>query len=77
MEQSQSGRLQAEQIASEDRFDWQVGKLLFLFLLEIEAELRKMARDDSRASRNKMPTFSMVKDPKQPRGGGRLSRYIE
>jgi hypothetical protein len=77
MEQPENGRLRMERMTPEDRSDRQEGKSIFLRLLEIEAELRKMARDESRSLRNNLPTISRLKDPKQPRHVRRLSRYIE
>jgi hypothetical protein len=79
MEQPQSGRLRAgaERTTPENQFDQSEGKSLFRLLLEVETELRKMARADSRGLGNKLPIISRTKDGTQPRSSERLSRYIE
>ena len=79
MEQLQSGRLRAgtEQTTPENQSDQSEGRSLFRLLLEVETELRKVAREDSRGLRNRLPTISPTKDRKQPRSSERLSRYIE
>jgi hypothetical protein len=78
MEQLQSGRLRAgTEQPTANQFDQSEGGSLFRLLLEVETELRKVAREDSRGLRNRLPTISPTKDRKQPRSSKRLSRYIE
>lgn len=67
----------AARIASENESDQPDGKSLFRLLLEVEAELRKMVREDNRVLRGKLPIIARKKSRTQPRGAERLSRYIE
>jgi hypothetical protein len=46
-------------------------------LLEVEAELRKSAREDGRALGDRLAIFSPIKDLEKPQGTERLSRYLE
>jgi hypothetical protein len=79
MEKLRSGRLRAgaEQIAPENQLDQPDSRSLFRLLLEVEAELRKLGRQDVRALRDRLPILSRTKDLEQAHGTERLSRYIE
>ena len=78
MEQLQDGRLRAraEQTAPENQLDQPDSGSLFRLLLEVEAELRKLAREDIRALRDRVPILSRTKDLEKAHGSERLSRYI-
>ena len=76
MEQLQIGQLRpgAEQTVPENQPD---GRSLFRLLFEVEAELRKLTRQDVRALRDKLPILSRTKDPERIGDANHLSRYIE
>jgi len=79
LQSEQSGPLPAgpEQTAPGNQLDKPDTRNLFRLLLEVEAELRRLAREDVRALRDRLPIISRIKDVERARGTERLSRYIE